>query len=600
MSAIRIAELFGQIGFRVDFTQLNRFQQRLGQAKKQLLGIQALSHRSLAMHANVGAIRGLNAELAKTLTLTRAIAAQGPIRVRNSGPAGLGTNPASSRNRNRAATGGATAGALGAFGLGRGSPLARNFLGGFTAALAVRSLFQAQVALDGIRVGIQAILKPGEELGETMGFLREESQRLGFEFSTSAFEFAKLAAAGNAAGLSTNQVREIFIAAQEASRVFSLSVSDTEGVLKAFTQIVSKGKVTAEELRNQLGDRLPAAVPLAAKALGVTTQRLGEMLEKGEVIANDFLPKFAKTLRESFAGSVQDASQTAQAQLNRFLNAWFDFRNAINQSGVGEIFALALEGAAGLLKVLVPLVQALAKAFRALATPIHAAFRVAHTFFKAIPQAIVWIGLLTAAVALLAKTQILALLPWILGAAAIGALIIIIDDLATALRGGDSVIKDMTDSANIWVNALADILMFLGGLVKFVAEFTAFLASGGNSFDILADSARAFRDILFEVLESLGKIADAVSFGVFGKIGSALGAGAFRAQEFVGTTLPGKARDAVASGRRAAQMVFGGNTVQVSTTGGDAQEIARVIEQRLNEHTDSQMRQARAQFGDAE
>jgi tape measure domain-containing protein len=599
VSAIKIAELFGAIGFKVDFTNLNRFQQRLSQAKAQLLSIQAASQKSLAMNANVGAIRSLNSELAKTLTLTRQIAAQGPIRVRNSGPAGSAATAGNMRNRNSGSGGGgATAGLLGGLGFGRGSPIARNFLGGFTAALAVRSLFQAQVALDGIKVGLEATLRPGQTLGETMGFLRGESERLGFEFASSAFEFSKLAAAGNAAGLSINDTREIFIAAQEASRVFSLSVADTEGVLKAFTQIISKGKVTAEELRNQLGDRLPAAVPLAAKALGVTTQELGVMLEKGQVLANDFLPKFAKTLRESFGGSVEEASKTAQAQLNRFLNAWFDFRNEINRSGVGEIMALAIEGATNLLKVLTPLVKALAQGLRAITTAFHAAFRIMHTFFKTMPKAIIWIGLLTAAVALLAKTQLAAILPWVLGAAAIGALLILIDDLATALRGGDSVIKDMSESTNQWVNALADALLFFGGLVKLLAEFAAALAMG-NSFDLLADSCRAFQALLLQVLESLAKIADTVTFGLPSWLGEKIGSGAFRTQEFFQTTLPGKASDAIQAGRRQMQMVFGGNQITVSG-GGNAQEIATVVEQKLNEHSDSQMRQARAQFGDAE
>ena len=80
-----------------------------------------------------------------------------------------------------------------------------------------------------------------------------------------------------------------------------LSADDTRGALRALEQIVSKGTVSAEELRGQLGERLPGAFQIASRAMGVTTQELGEMLQRGEVLVEDLLPKLAKELRSSVA-----------------------------------------------------------------------------------------------------------------------------------------------------------------------------------------------------------------------------------------------------------------------------------------------------------
>jgi tape measure domain-containing protein len=54
------------------------------------------------------------------------------------------------------------------------------------------------------------------------------------------------------------------------SSALGLSVDDQRGIFKALEQMLSKGNVQAEELRGQLGERLPGAIYFSAKALGVT------------------------------------------------------------------------------------------------------------------------------------------------------------------------------------------------------------------------------------------------------------------------------------------------------------------------------------------
>jgi tape measure domain-containing protein len=87
--------------------------------------------------------------------------------------------------------------------------------------------------------------------------------------------------------------------------------------MRALTQMISKGKVSAEELRGQLGERLPGAFKIASDAMGVTTAELSKMLETGEVITEDFLPRFSAAMQEHFAGGAESAADTASAAIER-------------------------------------------------------------------------------------------------------------------------------------------------------------------------------------------------------------------------------------------------------------------------------------------
>ena len=56
-------------------------------------------------------------------------------------------------------------------------------------------------------------------------------------------------------GMSVKDGEEIFLAAAEASIVFGLSGEQTSSVVKAFTQMIGKNSVMAEELKQQLGNK---------------------------------------------------------------------------------------------------------------------------------------------------------------------------------------------------------------------------------------------------------------------------------------------------------------------------------------------------------
>lgn len=185
-------------------------------------------------------------------------------------------------------------------------------------------------------------------------FVRKTSKELGIDLRTSAQQYGQLSAASRGTSLAGAGARKIFQAVSTASAGLRLRLDQTARTFLAITQIISKGTVQSEELKNQLGEQLPGAFRLAAESIGVTTKELSKMLEQGEVISEDFLPKFADKLLEVFGGQNLN-TDTIVANQNRLNNAIFELGLAFDKAvGTSEIYK-------GVLKSLTSLVEALSR-----------------------------------------------------------------------------------------------------------------------------------------------------------------------------------------------------------------------------------------------
>lgn len=197
----------------------------------------------------------------------------------------------------------------------------------------VRSVNETGMAFQGLGTALETITGSSAGARAEMKFLEEQAERLGLNLLETAQSYMQIAAAAKGTELAGDGTRQIFTAIAEASTVLQLSVDQTNGALRAIGQIMSKGKVQAEELRGQLGERLYGAFQLAARGMGITTAELDKMLEQGQVIAEDFLPKFAAEIRKTFSDGVPAASMTARAEMNRFNNAILEIERTIAASG---------------------------------------------------------------------------------------------------------------------------------------------------------------------------------------------------------------------------------------------------------------------------
>lgn len=176
-----------------------------------------------------------------------------------------------------------------------------------------------------------------QALGQELDFIRRNANRLGIEFGALATEYSKFAIATQGTNLEGQATRDIFISVAEAARVNKSSFDELRGVFVALTQIVSKGAVQMEELRQQLGDRLPGALQLMADGLNVSTAELIKMMEQGEVTAEALIP-FAEELDRRFGPGLAAALQSTTTALGQFQNAAFQALVQFGQAGFIDSF----------------------------------------------------------------------------------------------------------------------------------------------------------------------------------------------------------------------------------------------------------------------
>lgn len=186
-----------------------------------------------------------------------------------------------------------------------------------------------------------------------MGFVTQTALALGLRIDTSAKAFSRLSAAAAGTSLAGEGARKVFLAVSKAAAALRLEAGEVEGTFRAIEQMMSKGSVQAEELRGQLGERLPGAFRLAAEAMGVTTMKLGQMLKAGEVLAEDFLPKLAVALESAFGDAAADNINSFQGSMNNLSNQALLFGNEFNRvAGVTDLVVKALHSAANAVEFL--------------------------------------------------------------------------------------------------------------------------------------------------------------------------------------------------------------------------------------------------------
>jgi tape measure domain-containing protein len=179
------------------------------------------------------------------------------------------------------------------------------------------AVLETTIKFESMKKAIDFASGSAEMGNKNFEFIRETAQKLGLDLKGAVEGYKTFASAANLAGQSSQETNRQFAAVAKAAQVMGLSAEDTKGAFLALGQIMSKGNVQAEELRGQLGERLVGAFGIAAKAMGVTTGELNKMLQKGQVLAADFLPKFATELENTF-GKGNTQVTTLAASQNRF------------------------------------------------------------------------------------------------------------------------------------------------------------------------------------------------------------------------------------------------------------------------------------------
>lgn len=178
-----------------------------------------------------------------------------------------------------------------------------------------------------------------DKVADSMQFIRRVSDQYGLSLEDLTKNYSQLAAAVQGTEISYADIQNMFLGLSRASATLGLSADSVNKIFVAIQQTAQKGKVQAEELRGQLGEKLPGAFEKAARAAGLSMADLDKALQQGRVASTGFFREFAKVLNEDYAGGAEKASQSAQAAFQRLQNAIFDLKVEAANSGVLDAFA---------------------------------------------------------------------------------------------------------------------------------------------------------------------------------------------------------------------------------------------------------------------
>jgi tape measure domain-containing protein len=191
-----------------------------------------------------------------------------------------------------------------------------------------RAILDVSLQLDAINQRLIFVTGSAQGAAAEFDFISKEADRLNQNILVLGQGFSKFSA-GAKSILEINEIKESFLGVVEAGTALKLTSDQINGALLALTQIASKGKVQAEELRGQIGERLPGAFSIAARAMNVTEQELNKMLETGQVLSKDFLPAFGKELRKTFGDDATRAAESGIGKINEYNNAIIGLRTTI-------------------------------------------------------------------------------------------------------------------------------------------------------------------------------------------------------------------------------------------------------------------------------
>lgn len=226
--------------------------------------------------------------------------------------------------------------------LGRLRQQFSTFVGGIGLGIGVKELIENAKQLDKAQTTLRNVSNGIENYGENLKFVQGLSKKYNQDLIVLMGNFAKFHSAAANENMALETQQHIYEALTRASAYFNLTADETNGVMLAVQQMISKGRVSSEELRRQLGERLPGALNLAAKAAGRvgittngTTAELEEMIKAGKVLASDLLPALASELN-AITSSLD--VNTIQGNSNKLKNVFTEMVESLNVKDIYKDF----------------------------------------------------------------------------------------------------------------------------------------------------------------------------------------------------------------------------------------------------------------------
>ena len=239
-----------------------------------------------------------------------------------------------------------------------------------------------------LQITLKGIVKDQDSYNIALNAAREATERFNIPQEVAIRGITRMSAAVLGAGGNVHNAAQAFLDVTAAIKGSAGSAEDVKAAITALVQIYSKGKVSAEELSGQLGERFPGAVTKFAEANSDAFKSTADLQKglKDGTVGLDMLEKFLRSLGSEFGDLADEIGKSAQeagarlvVETNRLrlaigselqpLGAEFQemFISLLNDliptfKDLAQTLILAFKAIMPVIKALVPVVELLAKA----------------------------------------------------------------------------------------------------------------------------------------------------------------------------------------------------------------------------------------------
>lgn len=235
-----------------------------------------------------------------------------------------------------------------AFGVGTGLYLATDI---------VKNIYETTKALQSMDLALKMVSDSDLEFAKNKEFITQVADSWGLEIKSLTQTYTQFYTASKGL-LSDESIKTTFEGIAKAGSVMGLSLENQQAAFYAIDQMMSKGTVTAEELKKQLGNAMPGAIKAAAmaymelhpaiKSIQEAEGALYADMKKGAIDSATYVPLIAKNFQILYGIESLNSVHTMQAAQNKLQNSWTEWVRGLSSGGTG-------------LKIIVSVMESLAK-----------------------------------------------------------------------------------------------------------------------------------------------------------------------------------------------------------------------------------------------
>jgi len=193
-----------------------------------------------------------------------------------------------------------------------------------------KAAIEAEIKMEALQIQFLAVFKSANNAALEFNNMREMSNRLGLDLLVTANSYSRFQGAAMQSNLTAKQALSAFNGLQTGFAGLHLSAETAGRVMIQFNQMLSKGKVQAQDMKI-IAESVPGAYGMMAEAMGLKGAQFFKMMRTGALDATTAIIAMGKQMEKEFADAAEKASTQLQANINRYNNKMLDAKVALGK-----------------------------------------------------------------------------------------------------------------------------------------------------------------------------------------------------------------------------------------------------------------------------